>query len=312
MKATLKTRSGVWACLLLVCGCVCAALALGGCGESAQAPAGRATPPEAPQAKDAATPAPEIVETPTGLKMAHIPAGTFTMGDDSGADDERPAHTVKVPAFWMDVCEVTQRSYQALMGRSPARFKNDEQPVEQVGWFDAAQYCNARSLREGLMPCYDLDAVTCDYNANGYRLPTEAEWEYACRAGAATAYSFGDDARSLLGHAWFEDNAGKTTHPVAQKAANAWGLYDMHGNVWEWCNDWYSPTFYAASPMDAPHNDTVGEERVLRGGGWNSPADQCRASARYSVDPVFTDVCFGYDAYGFRCVRRDTGANKGG
>jgi formylglycine-generating enzyme required for sulfatase activity len=206
----------------------------------------------------------------------------------------------------MDMHEVTQKHFETLMGMNPAKFKNPDHPVEQLGWYSAIKYCNMRSLREGLDPCYDLETGACNLDANGYRLPTEAEWEYACRAGSNAPYSFGNDERQLAVHAWYETNAGGATQPVKQKTPNAWGLYDMHGNVWEWCQDLYSDTFYENGTQTDPCNTEDGEQRVLRGGGWESPPEFCRSAARYSEDPGLADVCFGYEAYGFRCVRRET------
>ena len=247
--------------------------------------------------------APKEIATKLGIEMVLIPAGEFIMGDDGGEDDEKPAHRVRVGAFYVDKYEVTQKAYEQLMGRNPAKSKGPDKPVEQVSWLGAVKYCNMRSLREGLTPCYDPQTLRCDFNADGYRLPTEAEWEYACRAGTAAKYSFGHDPRKLAKHAWFKGNANKSPHPVGQKAPNPWGLRDMHGNVWEWCHDFYSEDYKGSGTQD-PRGPTAGEERVLRGGSWGSGAESCRSSARYSEAPGFADVCFGYDAYGFRCVRK--------
>ncbi len=278
---------------------------LSGCGRPAPEPAQNA--PATP--KNATTPAPKSITTSTGVDMIAIPGGTFTMGSRDGADDEAPVHEVQVTGFLMDVQEVTQQNFQTLMGTNPSKFKSPGHPVEQLGWYSAIKYCNMRSLRESFTPCYDLETGACNLDANGYRLPTEAEWEYACRAGSTDSYSFGNDERQLGAHAWYEANAGGTTQPVKQKTPNAWGLYDMHGNVWEWCQDLYSPTFYQSDSVADPCNAEDGEQRVLRGGGWDSTPEFCRSAARYSEDPGLADVCFGYEAYGFRCVRRsDDGA----
>jgi len=252
----------------------------------------------------ASSAAPKTIVTKTNAEMVLIPAGEFLMGDDRGEDDEKPAHRVHLGDFYMDICEVTQQSYQGLMGKNPAKFQAPDRPVERVSWLSAIQYCNMCSMREGLKPCYNTETFQCDFDADGYRLPTEAEWEYACRAGTATRWSFGDDPAQLGKHAWLKDNAQKTTHPVKQKSPNPWGLYDMHGNVAEWCNDFSSDTYLGDAPSKDPRGPQQGEERVLRGGSWSSTDDACRSAARAAQPPGFADVCFGYEAYGFRCVRR--------
>jgi formylglycine-generating enzyme required for sulfatase activity len=244
------------------------------------------------------------VKTPGGAEMALIPAGTFTMGAAGGADDAKPAHKVSVSAFYMDTREVSQKSYEELMGVNISKFEGDDNPVEQARWTQAARYCNARSLAENLKPCYDETTWACDFGANGYRLPTEAEWEYACRAGTKTAYGFGDDARQLKTFAWFKGNSEKKTHPVGAKPANAWGLHDMHGNVAEWCNDWYAPDYYRNSPAKDPAGPISGTKRVIRGGSWASSPEKCTSAFRLSDAPSLPDVCLGYDVYGFRCVKR--------
>jgi len=236
--------------------------------------------------------------------MALVPAGEFVMGDDLGEDDERPARHVRVGAFYMDVCEVTQRSFETMLGRNPSKSPGPDKPVERVSWFAAVQYCNMRSSREGLKPCYDLKTFACDFTADGYRLPTEAEWEYACRAGSTSRWSFGDAPGDLARHGWFKANSGKTTHPVGQKLPNAFGLCDMHGNVAEWCNDFYGEHYESGATSEDPHGPATGSQRVLRGGSFATGDDDCRSAARHGAAPGFADVCFGSDAYGFRCVRR--------
>jgi formylglycine-generating enzyme required for sulfatase activity len=155
-----------------------------------------------------------------------------------------------------------------------------------------------------LTPCYDEDTGACNFAADGYRLPTEAEWEYACRAGSDGDYSFGSDSRKLADHAWSADNSAKKTHPVGQKKPNAWGLFDMHGNVAEWCQDVYEKDYYKSSPEKNPHGPADGKLYVLRGGSWKSTADALRASYRLGETPGFSDACLARDAIGFRCVRK--------
>jgi formylglycine-generating enzyme required for sulfatase activity len=184
-----------------------------------------------------------------------------------------------------------------------SKFKGDDRPAEMISWVDAARYCNARSEAEGLQPCYNED-TTCNYDATGYRLPTEAEWEYACRAGTSRAYSFGNDPLLLNENGWFKENAGKQTHPVGKKKPNAWGLYDMHGNVAEWCNDKYGEAYYESSPVRNPRGPDEGEMYVLRGGSWASSKDACRSAYRAADNPGFTDACFPRETIGFRCVRK--------
>jgi len=248
--------------------------------------------------------APQVMTTKSGIEMVLIPAGRFEMGSRTGQADEAPVHEVAIDAFWMDRTEITQAQYGKLVLGNPSHFKGPNRPVEQISWADAALFCNKRSRAEGFQPCYDEETAACDYAADGYRLPTEAEWEYACRAGSKTDYCFGSDPRQLKPHAWFEANAAKTTHPVRQTQPNAWGLFDMHGNVAEWCNDVYDKDTYKTSPKANPRGPAEGEKYVLRGGAWNASATACRSAYRVGEDPGFQDACFARDAIGFRCVRR--------
>lgn len=253
------------------------------------------------QAEDTAN-TPEVVKTKTGIEMVAIPAGWFVMGDDNGAPDERPAHKIWIRSFWMDRYEVMQEQFRIYQFPDPSRFKNPKNPLHRINWTDAALYCNDRSRAEGFEPCYDEDTWQCNFNASGYRLPTEAEWEYACRAGTRTRYSFGNDVRRLTQYAWFAKNSSGKIHPIGQKRPNPWGLYDMHGNVAEWCNDFYLKDYYKQSPDRYPKGPAEGRERIVRGGAWNLSADSCRSSYR-AGDPSINDTCLANDAIGFRCVR---------
>jgi len=247
---------------------------------------------------------PPLVKTKFG-EMALLPAGAFLMGSDKGEDDEKPVHEVWVNSFLIDTCEVTQEQFSRLMEKDPSHFKNPRNPVERIPWGDAAWYCNHRSRAEGLQPCYDEETGACDFRANGYRLPTEAEWEYACRAGGDADYCFGDDAGQLSAYAWRRGNSGGSTHPVGRKKPNRWGLHDMHGNVLEWCNDVYEADYYARSPARNAHGppDDAAAKFVLRGGAWNTSARACRAARRVGEFPSQPDGCFPRHDVGFRCVR---------
>ncbi|MCA2667173.1 MAG: SUMF1/EgtB/PvdO family nonheme iron enzyme [Microcystis sp. M114S2] len=208
---------------------------------------------------------------PGGLQLAmvELPGGKFMMGspdsDPDARDNEKPQHQVQVNSFAIGKYPVTQAQYEAVMGTNPSYFKNNPQnPVEQVSWNDAQAFCKKLSQITG----------------KTYRLPTEAEWEYACRAGTTTRFYFGDDANQLGDYAWYEGNSGGTTHPVGQKKPNAWGLYDISGNVWEWCEDnWHST--YENAPKDGSAwltNDN--DFKILRGGSWVVIPNGCRSASR--------------------------------
>ncbi len=237
----------------------------------------------------------------SGTEMVQLPGGRFTMGDENEID--AIPHEVVVSSFYMDKYLVTQEEYKRVMGKNPSRWKSDKNPVEQVRWSDAVRYCNARSRLEGLQSCYDLQTWECNFNADGYRLPTEAEWEYACRAGNKTTYFFGIEPSKLTDYAWFDKNSNGRPRPVGRKRPNPWGLYDMYGNVWEWCNDFYKVDYYQESPQENPKGPNAGETKVVRGGSWKFSSESCRSGYRYNEAPGYADVCFGYDIYGFRCVR---------
>ena len=205
-----------------------------------------------------------------GMKLVLIPAGEFIMGSpESDADafeNEHPQHRVKITKpFYLGVTEVTQEQYERVMGENPSQFKDDPQrPVETVSWEDADKFCERLSEKEGKM----------------YHLPTEAEWEYACRAGSTTKWCFGDSESQLGDYAWYDEEYGSgSTHPVGQKKPNAWGLYDMHGNVWEWCVDWKAD--YVNSSSSDPTGPSSGSSRVFRGGSWYYTARNCRSAYRH-------------------------------
>ncbi len=227
------------------------------------------------------------------LKLVHIPAGKFKMGNndtppetikkvggkEEHLTDEYPAHEVTISKpFYMGIYEVTQAQWKAVMGTEPWK---GEQYVKEgpnyaatyVSWDDAVAYCKKLSEKEG----------------KTYRLPTEAQWEYACRAGTKTMWSFGNDEKALGDYAWYEKNAynagEKYAHQVGLKKPNAFGLYDMHGNVWEWCTDWYVPGSYSKTRQADPVGPASGDARVQRGGGWSSAVKRCRSAARIGRSP---------------------------
>lgn len=229
-----------------------------------------------------------------GIQFVQIPAGTFWMGSDASncprddpfternenqdcvnkvTGDEKPRHQVTISrSFWLGKYEVTQAEWYKVMGNNPSDFKSEKvggdsrnHPVEKVSWDDAQSFIRRLNGME---------------DASSYRLPTEAEWEYSCRAG-----STGDYAGDLNAMAWYVNNADNTTHPVGQKLPNAWGLYDMHGNVWEWVQDWYGESYYSQSSTTDPRGPSSGSGRVIRGGDWFLPAVACRSAIRGSGLP---------------------------
>ncbi|MGA2508400.1 MAG: SUMF1/EgtB/PvdO family nonheme iron enzyme [Chitinispirillaceae bacterium] len=255
--------------------------------------------------------------------MKLIPAGSFLMGVDSiyqsaGAVNTYgdTIHHVTVSRFSMDTTEVTQAEYRSLMGVNPSHFRDSadwlSRPVENVTWFDAVLYCNTRSKMEGKDTVYSysniegtpengctaLSDLSINYAKKGYRLPTEAEWEYACRGGTTTTYWWGADTNGMGARVRYFCESNYTTYPVATKLANAYGLYDMTGNVREWCNDWYGS--YTAGAATDPKGATMGINRVLRGGSWYCTLDPFRSAYRYGYVPIHGYGRYGY--FGFRCV----------
>ena len=284
-----------------------AVLALTGCDKPKDA---ASTAPASPTTAAAATTSgPMEMVTKSGIEMVLLPGGTFTMGSDRGGADESPAHKVTLSAFAIDKFEVTHEMYAKVQLPDPSHWRdNPRGPVEKIRWRDAKQYCNERSLLEGLKPCYNEKTPDwdCDYTATGYRLPTEAEWEFASLAGTDGPYEFGTPDK-LRQFGWTGDNADQKTHPVGQKKPNRWGIFDLYGNVSEWCEDVYNATYYKASaPVDPPGPPSPGGDvlRVIRGGSWRSSPEQCRSTARQGERTGDSDACFSTDYCGFRCVRR--------
>ena len=191
------------------------------------------------------------------LKMVFIPPGAFRMGSNSSQAlaDEKPVHIVSLTqGFWMGIYPVTQAQWQAVMETKPSHFKGRKRPVEQVSWKDAREFCKKASPLAG----------------QTLQLPSEAQWEYACRAGSTTEYCNGDNALQQVG--WYSKNSNEETHPVGELAANAWGLHDCHGNVWEWCKDWYDEKAYTHCDCTDPTGPRAGHTRVFRGGSWSNGA----------------------------------------
>jgi formylglycine-generating enzyme required for sulfatase activity len=212
------------------------------------------------------------------LEMVLIPAGEFLMGssaaDKSDFGWEKPQHRVRITKpFYLGKYLVTQEQWESVMRTNPSSFKGPKNPVEMVSWDDCQVFLGRLNWKLGV-------------GQGKFELPTEAQWEYACRAGSTARYCFGDDGDWWLGdYAWYDENSSMKTHPVGGKKANAWGLYDMHGNVWEWCADWYDDHYYAGSLTDDPKGPATGSKRVLRGGGWDGNAGCCRLTYRCKDTP---------------------------
>ena len=259
-------------------------------------------------------------------EMVAIDGGTFPMGSNGqdAYDNEHPVHEVTVSDFHMAKFEVTQEAYTTIMGDNPSHFEDcgGDCPVERVSWYDAVEYCNRLSMEAGYTPCYSYegqgtdpdnwpegwkeethDKISCDFSANGFRLPTEAEWEYAAGGGAhdRTKYAGTDREGNLTEYAWYDANSNDETHPVGDLEENTEKIYDMSGNVWEWCQDWYNENYYKNSPKDNPKGPENGDSKVLRGGSWSSNANYCRVAVRYN----FVSVPYGRNySVGFRVAAR--------
>ncbi len=249
------------------------------------------TPPVDRSQRDRVTTPGNIITNSLGMKLAAIPAGRFMMGSPENepkrCDDEGPQREVELTkGFYLGVYPVTQDEYQQVVGNNPSHFTGDgRRPVETVTWFDAVAFCNRLSEREQLTPFYAAEGERVQIaGGNGYRLPTEAEWEFACRAGTTTRWWFGEDEKPLAEFAWYSSNSAGTTHPVGEKPANPWGLHDVHGNVWEWCQDWFGP--YTSNRQTDPTGPESGVGRVLRGGSWVLSPRLCRSAFRVTDLPV--------------------------
>ncbi len=224
------------------------------------------------------------------IVIAYIPKGSFLMGSDQFSDNTKPRHAVHIDAFYMSTTEVTQGLFQTIMHENPSYTIGDSTlPVEKVSWFEAARFCNRLSDTYGLKRCYDETSWECDFSQNGFRLPTEAEWEYACRAGTNSLYYTGNTTADLAEAAWFGNielgNCDNIPHPAGMRKPNAWGLYDMHGSQWEWCNDWYDSAYYRNNPPANPTGPDNGGLKVIRGGSWISNPEFCRADTREMYKP---------------------------
>ena len=244
------------------------------------------------------------------IEMVRINGGIFTMGSSDSTDyGAQPPHTVTLTQdFYMGKYQVTQEQYKEVMGSNPSYFKNNpalgetqgKRPVEQVSWYDALVFCNKLSMIEGFTPAYRIngrtnpddwgdqgsawDAVDIVPGSTGYRLPTEAQWEYACRAGTMTAWYHDNLEPGLEDYAWYYVNSKNMTHEVGKKLPNVWGLYDMHGNVYEWCWDWWDYYDSGDSPETDPVGASSGVDRVARGGNWAYSANNLRSANRYGSD----------------------------
>jgi formylglycine-generating enzyme required for sulfatase activity len=215
------------------------------------------------------------------IELVLIQPGSFLMGDETGDAEEKPVHKVTIgKPFYLGKFEVTQEQWEAVMGGNPSHFKGKKNPVERISWEACQEFI--KKLNEKFA---DSGAI--------FSLPTEAQWEYACRAGSSTRFCFSDEEAGLAEYGWFADNAGGKTHPVGEKKQNAWGLYDMHGNVWEWCADWYDGNYYRQSPANDPAGPTAVSSRILRGGSWGDPGPYCRSAYRYCLPPWFCVYSYG-------------------
>jgi len=234
------------------------------------------------------------------LRAAYEGAGVEADQIDEYLRRELPQHTVAVSGFRIMATPVTGGLYAKVVDSGPVQAEKDtdQQPAVNVSWIDAIEFCNRLSARMRLRPCYrkHFGRWRCNWRADGYRLPTEAEWEYACRAGTTTRFCCGDDARCVDSYGWHDGNSDGRARPVGTRRPNPWGIYDMHGNVWEWCWDVYGA--YPAKEVRNPRGPKRAGRRVARGGSFSNPPVRLRSADRVDFDPV--DEGF---FQGFRCVR---------
>ncbi|MBT31990.1 MAG: sulfatase-modifying factor protein [Thalassobius sp.] len=236
------------------------------------------------------------------FNMVEVEGGSFMMGLNGQYEDEKPAHEVRIDSFWAAEYLVTQELYEFVVGENPSNFLGKQRPVEQVDWYNAVEFCNALSKLAGLEPYYKIDKIQKDPNneneedekrwlveindsSKGYRLPTEAEWEYSARGGHSwqEGYEYAG-SNNLKEVGWYNENSHAETLPVGTKQSNQLGLYDMSGNVWEWCYDWYDGEYYKNSEDKNPLGAKKGDDRVVRGGSWFSN-NRCRVADRIRYDP---------------------------
>ena len=279
------------------------------------APTATPNPPQPTPTEIPPIPTPLVVMEPGGFEMVLVEAGSFQMGSAGGAAQEQQVHLVNITTpfyaskhevtFWQfdEFCDDTRK-----LEPDDGGWGRETRPVTGVNWYDAVEYCNWLSERDNLNPCYSSGglATQCDFLASGYRLPTEAEWEYAARGGQRSqgyAYAGGNDPDGV---AWYAENSGDKTHPVGQKAPNELGLCDLSGNLWEWCWDWHESDYYAVSPSNDPVGPDIpssdrgnwGRNRVRRGGSWHEDADMLRIVYRSYDGPEYRAL-----TNGFRIVR---------
>lgn len=214
-------------------------------------------------------------------KLIFVKGGTFEMGSTNGLENEKPVHSVSLKSFYIGKYEVTQIEYKTIMGENPSMFKGDSLPVVKVSWWDAIKYCNKKSRKEAKTPCYNVQTGKCNYKANGYRLPTEAEWEYAAKGGIKSRGYKYSGSDTIDGVSWHYENSGGQPHKVGTKKPNELGIYDMSGNVFEWCNDNWNGNNYSSQIRYNPKGSPVGSDRIRRGGCYFSMISHQRSAFRF-------------------------------